>query len=265
MAQPDSSYTQDQIDQFEFRSEINDICSNVVDFTVFRKDEQVPMMGYLVATEGNMQTTSSICHIGNTIPHYYPRPMFSVKGKKYKFFGGHYRAGQDQTITIGQTKRGLPLRPDCRIGAAKIIFDIEVEDFNQPELMLVRYPVEDGDQYQEQVRQRKKQLVENLQCSYAVANEIANKEFGHLMVTKSSHVSKWDPGNSRKLLKEAGYDDEAFITRSIEFFQNCDAILVKEIPMKTIQKFRYGSGNCELGFLSFYLALKKGHNYERIC
>ena len=131
MKQPSrSSYTEDQIDQFEFRSEINDICSNVVDFTVFRKDEQVPVMGYLVATEGNMQFTSSICQIGNTIPHHYPRPMFSVKGKKYKYFGSHPKAGMEQTITIGQTKRGSPLRPDCRIGAAKIIMDIEVENSN---------------------------------------------------------------------------------------------------------------------------------------
>ena len=121
MKQPDSSCTTTEKDQFEFRSEINDICSNVVDLTIFRKDKEVPVMDYLVAMESNIQITSSLCHIGNSIPHYFDRPRFSVDGKKYKYYGSHPKAGTAMSVQYGQTKRGFPLRPDCRMGAAKII------------------------------------------------------------------------------------------------------------------------------------------------
>ena len=106
---------------FEFRSEIIDICSNVADFTVFRNDQYVPMLNYLIALEGNVQMTSAWCHIANSIPEYYIRPRFTVKGEKMCFPKDGPKAGAAKTTFIGSIKKGAVLRPDCRLGVAKII------------------------------------------------------------------------------------------------------------------------------------------------
>lgn len=111
----------------------------------------------------------------------------------------------------------------------------------------MRYPVENGELYQRRIQERRDQLVEYLQCTRDLADQIAEMEFAHLMATSKELVSEDDPGNSRKIL--ARFDctddfptDEDFIRKSIQFFQNCDTALVEETPMKTFQKFRYGSG-----------------------
>lgn len=121
MEQPGSDFSQLEKDQFEFRSEIHDICSNVADLTVFRNDSYVPMVNYLVALEGNVQMISAWCHIGNSIPHYYDRPSFSVKGEKLCFPPNGAKPGAAKTVNIGSIKKGAPLRPDCRLGVSKII------------------------------------------------------------------------------------------------------------------------------------------------
>ena len=106
----------------------------------------------------------------------------------------------------------------------------------------MRYPVEDGTLSQASKQNRKRDLIEVLQVSQTVAMEIADLEFAHLMATSNNLVSKEDPGNSRFILGQYGCTDEEFIKKSIQFFQNCDSALVQTIPMKTFQKFRYGSG-----------------------
>ena len=121
MIQPGSEYSELERNQFEMRSEIHDICSNVMDFTVFRKDKEVPMLNYLVAMEGNVQMTSAWCHIGNSIPHYFNRPKFSANGEKICFPENSPKAGAAKTHFLGTIKRGAMLRPDCRIGVTKII------------------------------------------------------------------------------------------------------------------------------------------------
>ena len=121
MEQPGSEFSQAEKDQFEFRSEIHDICSNVADITVFRNDPYVPMVDYIVALEGNVQMISSWCHIGNSIPHYYDRPSFSIEGKKQCFESDGVKKGAAKTVTVGSIKKGAPLRPDCRLGVLKII------------------------------------------------------------------------------------------------------------------------------------------------
>ena len=121
MAQPGSEYSEVEKDSFEFRSEINDICSNVADLTVFRNDPYVPVLDYLVALEGNVQMISSWCHIGNSIPHYYDRPSFSIKGEKLCFAANGVKTGAAKTVTLGSIKKGALLRPDCRLGVSKII------------------------------------------------------------------------------------------------------------------------------------------------
>lgn len=121
MEQPGSEYSDVEKDKFEFRSEIHDICSNVADLTVFRHDPYVPMVDYLVALEGNVQMVSAWCHIGNSIPHYYERPAFSVKGEKLCFSAQGAKAGAAKTVFVGSIKKGAMLRPDCRLGVVKII------------------------------------------------------------------------------------------------------------------------------------------------
>ena len=106
----------------------------------------------------------------------------------------------------------------------------------------MRYPVEDGTLSQASKQNRKRDLMEALEVSQTVALEIADLEFAHLMATSNTLVSKEDPGNSRFILGQYGCTDEEFILKSIQFFQNCDSALVQTIPMKTFQKFRYGSG-----------------------
>ena len=109
-------------------------------------------------------------------------------------------------------------------------------------LMQMRYPVEDGTLSQASKQNRKRDLMDSLQVSQTVALEIADLEFAHLMATSNTLVSQEDPGNSRFILGQYGCTDEDFIMKSIQFFQNCDSALVQTIPMKTFQKFRYGSG-----------------------
>lgn len=109
----------------------------------------------------------------------------------------------------------------------------------------MRYPVEDGELFQKRVQERREQIMEYLQCSYDIAEQISELEFAHLMATTKELVSEDDPGNSRAILARfdvLGPMDENFVQSSIQFFQNCDRALVQETPMKTFQKFRYGSG-----------------------
>ena len=121
MEQPGSSFSETEKNRFEFRSEIHDICSNVADLTVFRNDSYVPMINYLVALEGNVQMVSSWCHIGNSIPHHFERPSFSLKGEKLCFPSNGVKPGAAKTVYLGTIKKGAMLRPDCRLGVAKII------------------------------------------------------------------------------------------------------------------------------------------------
>ena len=106
----------------------------------------------------------------------------------------------------------------------------------------MRYPVENGELYQEKIRDRRNRLMEFLECEYDEADEIAEVEFAHLMATTSELVSVEDPGNSRFVLGQHNCTNEDFIRESIQFYQNCDTALVKVVPMKTFQKLRYGSG-----------------------
>ena len=119
---------------------------------------------------------------------------------------------------------------------------LEVEDSNAVPFKRMRYPVENGEVFQQRVRMRREQIMGHLQCSYDVAEEITDLEFAHLMATTKEMVSEDDPGNSRSILARYDVTDENFIRQSIQFFQNSDSALVQEIPMKTFQKFRYGSG-----------------------
>ena len=121
MKQPGAPYSQIEKDLFEFRSEYNDICSNVVDLTVLTNNEQNPMFNYIVAMEGNIQLTSYMTHIGNLIPNYFERAMFNNKGEKLYFDQNSVKAGSVKTVQLGTTKRGAPLRPDCKIGVIKIL------------------------------------------------------------------------------------------------------------------------------------------------
>ena len=121
MEHPDSrEYTKAQIEAFEFRSENNDICSNVVDFTIFRKCRKTPMLNYLVAMEGNIQMTSSLAQIGNSVPEYFDRPMYNVDGKIERFPLDGPKMGAIKQAFSGTIKKGAFLRPDCKIGAVKI-------------------------------------------------------------------------------------------------------------------------------------------------
>ena len=121
MEQPGSEYSNEEKNGFEFRSEINDICSNVADLTVFRNDAYVPMVNYLVALEGNVQMVSAWCQVGNSVPEWFTRPRFSVKGEKVLFPSIGPKQGAAKTVTIGSIKKGAVLRPDCRLGVVKII------------------------------------------------------------------------------------------------------------------------------------------------
>ena len=102
--------------------------------------------------------------------------------------------------------------------------------------------MENGELYQLRLQERRIQILDHLQCSSDVADEIAEMEFAHLMATSKELVSESDPGNSRIILARFDCTDDTFIKQSIQFFQNCDMALVQETPMKTFQKFRYGSG-----------------------
>ena len=119
---------------------------------------------------------------------------------------------------------------------------MEVDDAERVPFKRMRYPVENGEVFQQRIRERREQILDHLQCSYDLAEQITQLEFAHLMATSKELVSQDDPGNSKNILAKFDIRNERFIQQSIEFFQNCDSALVTETPMKTFQKFRYGSG-----------------------
>lgn len=119
---------------------------------------------------------------------------------------------------------------------------MEVEDSKAVPIKRMRYPVDNGELYQDKIRERRTRLMEVLQCDYDRAEEIAEMEFAHFMATTPDLVSDDDPGNSTELLKRFDCNDEMFIQESKQFYQNCETVLVQQIPMKTYQKMRYSSG-----------------------
>ena len=123
-----------------------------------------------------------------------------------------------------------------------LVKDLEVDDEPRTPIKKMRYPVEDGELYQNRIRQRRERLMEFLGCSYDEAEDIAENEFAHLMATSSDLVAEEDPGNSKFILGQHNCTNDNFIQESIRFYQGCDSALVKEIPMKTFQKMSYGTG-----------------------
>ena len=73
----DKVYTSDQLDRYRCFSEVVDINSNVADLTVIKNEKVFPVMDYLVPMEGSTHMISHYNHIGNLIPHWQEREMFT--------------------------------------------------------------------------------------------------------------------------------------------------------------------------------------------
>ena len=101
-----------------------------------------------------------------------------------------------------------------------------MDDSNRVPFKRMRYPVENGELYQQRLQERREQILDHLQCTTDMADEIAELEFAHLMATSKEMVSEDDPGNSKAILARFDCTNEAFIRRSIQFYQNCDMALV---------------------------------------
>ena len=86
-----------------------------------------------------------------------------------------------------------------------------MDDSNRVPFKRMRYPVENGEVFQQRVRMRRNQIMEHLQCPYDLAEEVTELEFAHLMATTKEMVSEDDPGNSRVILAQFGINDERFI------------------------------------------------------
>ena len=139
-----TNYTQRQLDLFFAKSEQMDICTNVVDYIVVRRDDREPIANYLVAMEGSPQFLSNIAHISNMIPHWFDRVKYDNEGKPFKFVDKD-KKGQSVYIDRGQFKRGWSLREDDKESVFNICNDLEVDDAVANPIRIVKYPVENGD------------------------------------------------------------------------------------------------------------------------
>lgn len=139
-----TEYSSRQLELFFAKSEQMDICTNVVDYIVVRRDDREPIANYIVAMEGSPQFLSNIAHISNLIPHWFDRVKYDAEGKPFKFTEGT-KKGQSVYVDRGQFKRGWSLREDDKESVFNICNDLEVDDSIANPIRLVKYPIENGD------------------------------------------------------------------------------------------------------------------------
>ena len=70
-------HTTPELERYKCFSEMVDINSGGADLIVIKNDEEFPIMNYLVQTEGSIYTASHLAHIGNLVPHWTQREMFT--------------------------------------------------------------------------------------------------------------------------------------------------------------------------------------------
>ena len=66
-----------ELERYRCFSEIVDKNSNVGNLIVIKNDKDIPIMDYLVTMQGSPMMTSHFNHIGNVIPHWHQREIFT--------------------------------------------------------------------------------------------------------------------------------------------------------------------------------------------
>ena len=70
-------FTEQEQERYRCFSESVDINIGGADLVVIKNDPEIPIMNYLVQMEGSPYTASHVAHLGNLVPHWYPREMFT--------------------------------------------------------------------------------------------------------------------------------------------------------------------------------------------
>ena len=73
----DTAFTQLELERHRCFSEMVDMIAGGADLLVIKNDEEIPIMDYLVQTEGSMYTASHLAHLGTLNPHWSEREMFT--------------------------------------------------------------------------------------------------------------------------------------------------------------------------------------------
>ena len=143
-------FTDRQEELFQAKSEVNDICTNLLDLIIVKNDRRQPVSNYAVPVEGSNELISAWAHISNMIPNWFPRTMYNNKGYPMK------RGGNTLNVDRGTFKRGFPIREDCRQHIFNVLADLEVDDINRQPFKVMKYPIENGDLMQDFIRERKR-------------------------------------------------------------------------------------------------------------
>ena len=238
-------YTPRQLELYFAKSESMDICTNMVDYVVFRNEEREPVANYTIAMDGSPQYLSNIAHISNMIPHWHERVRYDNEGKPYRFQDGE-KKGQLVYADYGMFKRGWPCRESERESLVNICNDLEVEDAIANPFRLVKYPVENGNLLQKFIEERKKWYMRVLklkadQALVKVLHEIK------IFLSKDVEEGEFDPLNVTEdlegLVQEPNNEVvEEDLTETYRYFKKFRDELVYVFPMQTSHKCKYATG-----------------------
>ena len=147
------TYTEKQRRIYQRVSNGVDICTNQASWLVFRKDEHMPAVEYIVALEGSPEMWSHWAHVTNMIEDFFGRPSYSKQHEHVFKPNGH-----QMMVPTGSFKRFSMLREDCKMRLVNCVADLAVDQPDKQPFKLMRYPVEDGGKIQSVIQQRSSTL-----------------------------------------------------------------------------------------------------------
>ena len=126
-----------------------DICTNQASWLVFRKDENMPALEYILTLEGSPEMWSHWAHVGNVVEDYFERYSFNKKNEYAKT-----ASGAQMIVPKGSYKRISMMREDCKMRIVNCVADLAVEKPDENPFKVMRYPIEDGGKIQSVLQQR---------------------------------------------------------------------------------------------------------------
>ena len=142
-------YTEKQRRLYQRVSNGVDICTNQASWLVFRKDENLPAVEYILALEGSPEMWSHWAHVSNMIEDYYGRNSFNKKNEHV-----FKSDGTQMKVPKGSFKRLSMMREDCKMRMVNCVADLAVDQPDKNPFKLMRYPIEDGNKIQTVLQQR---------------------------------------------------------------------------------------------------------------
>ena len=126
-----------------------DICTNHASWLVYRKDENLPALEYMLVLEGSPEMWSHWAHVSGMIEEFFGRFSFDKKHEYVKT-----SSGAQMKVPKGSFKRVSMMREDCKMRIVNCVADLAVDQPDKNPFKLMRYPIEDGTKIQSVLQQR---------------------------------------------------------------------------------------------------------------